>query len=101
MKNLWNRISFYIERYPARIAGYISSITVYSYQYWREFPIDISIPVVMLLIILGEASQRQEDKKTLDALYKNPDPKVNDLEEINEIVKHKKSKKHRGVDSSG
>lgn len=101
MRNILNRISFYIERYPARITGYISAITIYSYQYWRGFPIDIFIPVVMLLILMGEASQRQEDRKTLDALYKNPNPEVNDLEEINIMVKHKKSKKHRGIDPSG
>jgi hypothetical protein len=62
-------VSFYINKYPARISGYISAIILNVSHLWTTFPIGLFVPVAMLLIMMGEGSQRLEDKKTVKALY--------------------------------
>lgn len=64
-----SKLAFYINKYPARIAGYVSAITLNVSHMWPNFPIGLVAPVAMLLIMMGEGSQRLEDKKTLKALY--------------------------------
>ena len=87
-------ISFYINKYPARIAGYISAIILNVSHMWSEFPIGLFIPVAMLLIILGEGSQRMENKKTIEALYKDADPHKSEEDMIKELIMDLKGKEH-------
>jgi len=87
-------ISFYINKYPARIAGYISAIILNVSHMWSEFPIGLFIPVAMLLIILGEGSQRMENKKTIEALYKDADPHKSEEDMIKELIMDLKSKEN-------
>lgn len=80
------RISFYINRYPARIAGYVSAIVLNVSHMWEKFPIGLFVPVAMLLIIFGEGSQRMEDRKTTKALYLDNDPQKTDNDQLVELA---------------
>ena len=66
---MWNKLAVYSRRYPARISGYVSAISLNAMKYWANVPVGFLIPIAMLLIMMGEGSQRLEDKKTLKALY--------------------------------
>ncbi len=98
MKKYWAIVSFYFEKYPARVTGYLSAISLNGIKYWQTIPMGILIPIAMLFIGMGEGAQRLEDRKTIDALYKDNDPKKKDYEEIEEMVKLKH--KHRDIDIS-
>lgn len=74
------RIAHYVERYPARLAGYISAIILNVSHLIPAFPIGLFIPTAMLLIMIGEGSQRMEDEKTVRALYTGNDPEKPDAE---------------------
>jgi hypothetical protein len=84
---MWNRIAIYTRKNPARIAGYLSALVMYVNKHFPDLPLDIVIPSVMLMIGLGESSQRLENKKTRMALYSDNDPNIPDDEIINEIAK--------------
>jgi len=92
-----SRLSFYINKYPARIAGYVSAITLNVTHMWPNFPIGLITPVAMILIMLGEGSQRLEDKKTLKALYTENDEKMADQD----IIDHAVLKKNHGSHTKG
>jgi hypothetical protein len=79
-------ISFYINKDPARMAGYISAIILNVSHMYEKFPIGLLIPVAMILIILGEGSQRMENKKTIEALYKDADPHKSEEDMIKELI---------------
>lgn len=79
-------ISMYIQKYPARIAGYLSAITLNAMKYWTNVPVGLIVPVAMLLIMMGEGSQRLEDKKTLQALYTQNDPTKQDAEILAQMI---------------
>ena len=87
-----SRISFYVNKYPARMSGYISAIILNVSHMWAKFPIGLFIPVAMLLIMMGEGSQRKEDTKTLKALYTENDVSKPDQDIILEMV----SEIHKG-----
>jgi hypothetical protein len=93
-----HKISLYIQKYPARIAGYMSAITLNASKYWSNLPLGLIVPIAMLLIMMGEGSQRLEDKKTLEALYTENDPHKPDEEILAEMIEHletiKKEKKN-------
>lgn len=89
-----SKLSFYINKYPARIAGYVSAITLNVTHLWPSFPIGLISPVAMLLIILGEGSQRMEDKKTLKALYAENNEKMADQDIIDHAVLRKNHDYH-------
>ena len=84
---MWKRIALYIERYPARFSGYLSAIVLNASKMWKDIPMSLLIPAAMLLIGMGEASQRAEDKKTIKALYTENDPKKSDDMIIAEMFK--------------
>ncbi len=86
MSKLIGHISFYIDKYPARMSGYISAIILNVSHMWADFPIGLFIPVAMLLIMMGEGAQRKEDKKTLKALYTENDKEKPDSDIILEMV---------------
>jgi len=88
MKNFWAALSFYIQKYPARMSGYISAISLNAMKYWTNVPTGLLIPIAMILIMIGEGSQRLEDKKTLNALYTANDPTKQDEEILAEMIKH-------------
>ena len=75
---MWFKVSAYTKRYPARISGYISALILWMHKYLPSGAIELVIPSVMLLIGMGEFSQRIEDKKTIEALYAENDPDVPD-----------------------
>jgi len=93
-----HKISLYIHKYPARIAGYMSAITLNASKYWSNLPLGLIVPIAMLLIMMGEGSQRMEDKKTLEALYTENDLHKPDEEILTEMIEHleinKKGKKN-------
>jgi len=93
-----HKINLYIQKYPARVAGYMSAITLNASKYWSNLPLGLIVPIAMLLIMMGEGSQRLEDKKTLEALYTENDPHKPDEEILAEMIEHletsKKEKKN-------
>ena len=98
MKKVLHFLSIYIQKNPARISGYISAISLNAMKYWTTVPVGLLIPIAMLLIMMGEGSQRLEDKKTLEALYTENDPHKPDEEILAEMIEHletsKKEKKN-------
>ena len=80
MNKFWHHLSFYIQKYPARVAGYISAISLNAMKYWQSFPLGLVVPIAMLFIMIGEGAQRLEDKKTVQALYTQNDPTKQDAE---------------------
>jgi len=83
-----HKLSLYIQKYPARVGGYMSAITLNASKYWSNLPLGLIVPIAMLLIMMGEGSQRLEDKKTLEALYTENDPHKPDEEILNEMIEH-------------
>jgi len=73
MKKSFAYVSFYFHKYPARMGGYISALILNTAIYFKGFPTGLLIPTAMIIIILGEGTQRLEDKKTLKALYTEND----------------------------
>jgi hypothetical protein len=88
-------ISFYINKYPARISGYISAIILNVSHMWSSFPLGLFVPVAMLLIILGEGSQRMENKKTIEALYKDAVKGKSEEDMIKELIMDLKTKENK------
>jgi hypothetical protein len=86
MRKPLHHISIYIHKYPARITGYMSAISLNAMKYWEKVPVGIMIPVAMLLIMMGEGAQRMEDKKTIQALYTNNEPNKQDEKIIDEMM---------------
>lgn len=82
------KLGFYVQKYPARISGYISAISLNAMKYWTNVPVGLLIPIAMLIIMMGEGSQRMEDKKTLEALYTENDPHKPDEEILSEMLEH-------------
>lgn len=82
---MWHKIATYTRKNPAKISGYLSAILLYINKRIPGFPIDIIIPSIMLLIAMGEGSQRIEDKKTIEALYTPNDPAIPDSKIIENI----------------
>jgi hypothetical protein len=91
-------MSFYIHKYPARVSGYISAIVLNTAIYFKGFPTGLFIPTAMLLILLGEGSQRMEDKKTVQALYEGNDPNKSDEEVLLGLMKKVHNKEHKQDD---
>lgn len=83
----------YIQKYPARISGYMSAITLNASKYWSNLPLGLIVPIAMILIMMGEGSQRLEDKKTLEALYTKNDPHKPDEEILAEMLEHLETSK--------
>jgi peptidoglycan biosynthesis protein MviN/MurJ (putative lipid II flippase) len=88
-------ISFYINKYPARISGYISAIILNVSHMWSSFPLGLFVPVAMLLIILGEGSQRMENKKTIEALYQDAVKGKSEEDMIKELIMDLKTKENK------
>lgn len=86
MKKVMHHISIYIHKYPARITGYMSAISLNAMKYWEKVPLGLMIPIAMLLIMMGEGAQRMEDKKTIQALYTNNDGSKQDTKIIDEMM---------------
>jgi hypothetical protein len=92
MNKVINNISFYVDKYPARMSGYLSAIILNVSHMWASFPIGLFVPVAMLFIMMGEGAQRKEDSKTLKALYTKNDVNKPDADIILDMVSdlHKK-----------
>ena len=88
MKKTWSYLAFYIQKYPARISGYISAISLNAMKYWQSIPLGLLVPIAMIFVMMGEGGQRLEDKKTLQALYTNNDPNKKDEEILSEMIEH-------------
>jgi magnesium-transporting ATPase (P-type) len=83
---MWNKISTYTKRYPARVSGYTSALILWGHKYFSGQIIDILIPSVMFMIGMGEMAQRAENKKTIKALYTDNDPHRSDEEILKDII---------------
>lgn len=68
------------------MGGYISALILNTAIYFRGFPTGLLIPTAMIIIILGEGTQRLEDKKTLKALYTENDPNLPDGDILLEMI---------------
>jgi len=68
-----------------RIAVYFSAVILYFNKHFPNFPIDIAIPSVMLMIGLGETAQKIEHDKTIEALYTENKPNMPDSKIIDNI----------------
>jgi hypothetical protein len=95
MHKVINHISFYIDKYPARMSGYMSAIILNVSHMWVKFPIGLFVPIAMLLIMMGEGSQRKEDQKTLKALYTDNHPERPDSDILLDIVADLNKKEHK------
>lgn len=93
--NFRERMSFYINKYPSRVSGYVSALIMNTALYFKHFPTSLFIPVVMLVIMFGEGAQRKEDQKTLKALYTENDLRKPDDEIINDMLKSSEMEKRR------
>ena len=82
---MWHRIAVYNRRYPAKIAGYLSAVILYFNKHFPHFPIDIVIPSIILIIGMGEAAQKIEHEKTIEALYTKNKPDIPDSKIIDNI----------------
>lgn len=82
---MWQRVSTYTRKYPAKIAGYLSAVILYFNKHFPHFPIDIAIPSIMIMIGMGEAAQKLEHEKTIEALYTPNDPNIPDNKIIENI----------------
>lgn len=80
-------MALYLEKYPARVSGYLSAIILNASKMWKDLPLSLLIPTAMLLIGMGEASQRAEDRKTIKALYTENDPHKPDETIISDMLK--------------
>jgi hypothetical protein len=90
------KISYYINKYPSRVAGYISALIMNTALYFKHFPTSLFIPVVMLIIMFGEGAQRKEDKKTLMALYTYNNPTKPDEQILDEMLQNIETENIRG-----
>mgnify|MGYP003334767737 CR=1 FL=1 len=82
---MWHRIAVYTRKNPAKLAGYFSAVILYFNKHFPNFPIDIAIPSVMLMIGLGETAQKIEHDKTIEALYTENKPDMPDSKIIDNI----------------
>ena len=82
---MWNKIALYSNRYPARISGYISAFILWGHKYLPLGSLDLLVPSVMILIGMGEFSQRLEDRKTIKAIFLEQDVNKTDEELIRSI----------------
>jgi hypothetical protein len=82
---MWNKVSTYAKRYPARISGYTSALILWGHKYFSGKIVDLLIPSVMFIIGMGEMAQRAENKKTIKALYTENDPQKSDEDIIKDI----------------
>ena len=94
MQKILGHMSFYIQKYPSRVSGYVSAIILNTAIYFHGFPTGLLIPTAMLIIMLGEGSQRMENSKTLQALYTENDPNKSDEEILVEMMKKVHNKEH-------
>lgn len=79
---MWNKLFAYARKYPARIAGYVSALTIWLNKDLPAPAADFLIPSIIFIIGFGEWSQSVEDNKTIKALYMDSDPNKSDIEEI-------------------
>lgn len=79
---MWNKLALYSKRYPARISGYISAFILWAHKYFPLGSLDLLVPSVIILIGMGEFSQRIEDKKTIKAIFLEQDMNKTDEELI-------------------
>lgn len=82
---MWHKLAIYTRKNPAKIAGYISGLILYTNKHFPHFPVDIIVPSVMIMIGMGETAQKIENSKTIEALYTNNDPNTPDEKIIENI----------------
>lgn len=82
---MFSKLFIYTKRYPARLTGYISALIIWFHKYLPATAADLIVPSIIFIIGFAEWSQGVEDEKTIKALYKDPDPKISDREEIRSL----------------
>lgn len=77
--NAWQRLNIYTKRNTAKIAGYLSGLTLWLHHIVDDKTLDlVLIPSILVLVIMGEITQRTEDSKTIHALYSDAPSGVSD-----------------------
>ena len=72
----------FIHRNPARVAAFVSSLVALLVTALSpDLPVEQAIVFVLSALGLGEYAQRVEDKKTIEALYTDPEDLEIDIEE--------------------
>ena len=47
---MWNKLSTYFKKYPARVSGYTSALILWGHKYFSGKLLDLLIPSVMFMI---------------------------------------------------
>jgi hypothetical protein len=72
----------FIHRNPARVAAFVSSLVALLVTALSpDLPVEQAVVFVLSALGLGEYAQRVEDKKTIEALYTDPEDLEIDIEE--------------------
>ena len=82
---MWNKLSTYFKKYPARVSGYTSALILWGHKYFSGKLLDLLIPSVMFMIGMGEIAQRAEDRKTVKAISLEQDINKTDEELIRSL----------------
>ena len=68
----------YVARYPARASGYFATFTLIINKIYDIKSLGLLMFFGALIIGFGESAQRNEDKKTINAIYINNEPDTPD-----------------------
>ena len=72
----------FIHRNPARVAAFVSSLVALLVTALSpDLPVEQAVVFVLSALGLGEYAQRVENKKTIEALYTDPEDLEIDIEE--------------------
>ena len=66
------RIKAYVHNNPARVYAFCFAIATFITRMYPDIPVEAVVVVLLALLGVGDRVQRVEDKKTLEALYKQP-----------------------------
>lgn len=67
-----NSVKAYIHKNPARVYALCVAVATFVARMYPEIPIEAVVVILLALLGIGDSVQRVEDKKTLEALYKQP-----------------------------
>jgi hypothetical protein len=67
-----HRVKAYVHNNPARVYAFCFAIAAFVTRMYPDIPVEAVVVVLLALLGVGDRVQRVEDKKTLEALYKQP-----------------------------
>jgi hypothetical protein len=89
-------IAIYLRLNPARVSAYISCLILYINKHFPQIPLDILIPSVLIIVASGEYAQREEDRKTIKALYIESNADIPDEAIIKKLCYNSNRENKRG-----